>query len=833
VVASPALNDAGISQVANGAYRIVTNYSGEQVAVAGSNFTILYNNRNTFFSPTANFNILATNNDEFFISEQQQNEGTYGVPVSVAAVTPQGSIPGDSVKVEFNGNPNLIAVDNSFVLIDRTGEQFNVISVDDNESLVAAYNNPTDQDSTVTLTDSGADQAVSQMIIADKEVTQAFLNVSFLVGVTSNPSGNLIARIYEDNAGLPGAVIATSNPLDISLIPSVGFNFVNFIFATELSLTKGQFYHIAIEGDSAYKLSYANLDGSIEVAKDSSSPAYFPATTASGNIIVNSANNITLSGTASATLEVKNNFIRSMTLAKGAITILENTFSGGEHRIIIGGISLKAVTSTPGPNEFEVGATIYDTRDNLKAAIDTFCAGLVNTTNVGSDSIELTAVSPLYRGEAGNSITLAALDPGVATFNLSGSTLEAGIDGDKVIVTNYAFVNNSQVNYTYNPISGLIQFLAPVSLPTFQSGDVFVDGAGIEFNIASINDALNQLVISPSLTVQTNVDTEKSGSIKRVTTLEFGFTPSLTLGVTAAATATNLNTVLNAITGLTTSVTGAIVTLISDFSGVLGNENKIEFEDITPPNFESTEFSGGLDADSITVDGVKLTFVAAAPGPNEILYTNILTNLLANIQNAISLNVSSVIATVSGNQITVAATVVGSAGNLITLDVDQTVGDNILISGDFLQGGSDNLLAAQFNGTNWNLLVPDSDLIFQVAISADTIFVISKANAQGQQIIPQLSSGGGIDSSLGKRYYSDNNEVSFLIATKSPNAFIIGASDSNLYGLGTVGGNPNTRVDHFIFRTSRFEDDVVNLRASEIPVLKPENININLLGGVN
>ena len=61
---------------------------------------------------------------------------------------------------------------------------------------------------------------------------------------------------------------------------------------------------------------------------------------------------------------------------------------------------------------------------------------------------------------------------------------------------------------------------------------------------------------------------------------------------------------------------------------------------------------------------------------------------------------------------------------------------------------------------------------------------------------------------------------------------ITSATDVNAYGLGTVGGNPNTYVDHFEFRTSRFADDIVNMRNMEIPQLSADDIQLDIFGGV-
>ena len=74
--------------------------------------------------------------------------------------------------------------------------------------------------------------------------------------------------------------------------------------------------------------------------------------------------------------------------------------------------------------------------------------------------------------------------------------------------------------------------------------------------------------------------------------------------------------------------------------------------------------------------------------------------------------------------------------------------------------------------------------------------------------------------------------MSVLIVTRSPNSFILGADNVDIFGEGTV-GTEKASVDRFIFRTSKIDDDVTNLRENEIPVLDQSNVRLNLLGGVS
>ena len=88
----------------------------------------------------------------------------------------------------------------------------------------------------------------------------------------------------------------------------------------------------------------------------------------------------------------------------------------------------------------------------------------------------------------------------------------------------------------------------------------------------------------------------------------------------------------------------------------------------------------------------------------------------------------------------------------------------------------------------------------------------------------------GVGATLSTRYYDDNNELSFVLGVSSGS--ITSASDANAIGKGTVASVPNRPVDSFVFRTSRYSDDIVNLRLNEIPELQESDIDIQVFGGV-
>lgn len=839
VVTSPALNDGAVTAVPNGAYRIVESFSGEIVGLNLASFTLLYNTHNTFYSPGASFDLIATIKTPFILSQEQENTGTYGVPASVASVTPAGANPGDLVEVTFNSNPNLSSVDSTYTLVDSLGQVFDVSNVTDNDSPVASYNNPALIDDAITLTDTGNDQSIAIAFKPGREVENAFLEVTVSLEKVSNPLGSIFVEIRNDSAGFPGTLIQASNPINTASI-SAGMSSISFNFPSAMTLDVDNIYHLTVQGDSAYKTSFAALNGEIQVGIDTTTLEYSPAQTASGSIRLNSVN-LDVQSVATGSIEVTNNFIRTTKQATLLIKLMDNaSFATGTNQITIGGQPFLAVAAAPDPGEFLVGATLQDTRDNLRAAINAELTGIVSAVDVGTDSIFVEADATNYKGEAGNLILVDIIDQGTQNFDVGGVTsLVGGINGDKIEIVAPQILNTGLVAYTYTSGTGVIQFAGAVSLPTFQAGDQFKDGAGNLFAISAINDGLNTVTIATGQTVVNTVDSELSGSIYRTFTYIFG--ENVAVGATVNDTATNLAAAINPQPFLNAVAVTDTVNLTAVLSGSDGNTITMSKDDAGQDNFtlSGTSLAGGLDGDIFSIDGVEFTPVLSAPSADGEFEVDIgsLNDTLANLETAINthpslVGVVSAAVETSSRSVQIAAATAGSAGNLITLSIVNDSSGEVTISGPTLTGGEDNKRVQFFNGAVWANRVPDSDLIFFIGVASDKLTVISKANSAGNQVVPTLSINGNFDAGIGKRYYSDNSEVSFTITTRSPNSFILGGENVDIFGRGINSGS-QVRVDQFVFRTSTMEGDVSNLRPDEIPVLTDNNLRVNLLGGVN
>lgn len=841
IVASPALTDASVTTVASGEYRIVKSFAGQRVAVSGASFTILYNNRNTFFSPAASFNLITTVRSPFFLSERQTNRVTYGVPVSITSVTAQGPNAGDLVEIGFNGNPNLQAVDNTYVLVDRTGETFEVAEVQDNDSIVADNDNQNIINSAVVLTDAAADQSVSMPFIAEKQVTNTFIEITTYLRKVDTPLGSIVVDIAEDSSGVPGTILVSSIPLPCASILIDNFNQYSFTFPDEVTLDDQQVYHLVVRGDNAYKLSFAANDGLVEVGIDTVVLGYRPAATASTNLRVLNNSAINTISKAQANVEIINNNIRSRIQAIATLSIddIAKLSSPGTFNYTVGGQTFTAVLAAPAPTgEFQVVAgNLATTRTNLINAWNAQASSIATASAVGTNLVLFTANSSATPGELGNSIPTNIVQSIPETWAITG--FGGGVTGDSVILEAPKYLNSTKISYTYTPATGIIQFSSPAGLPaSVESTDEFIDGAGNRFGILAIQNLLHRVILNTELDVNTDVTELPSGSIYGTYTFEFG-DGALSVGATDTDSASNLASRINTIVGAFVTATPSTnnVQIEADEAGSFANDWKLTDADSGVDNFELTDFEGGSDADIIEINGVEITAVSSAPGTNEFIPGANATDTLAAIRNAILASpalIGVVNATViAGPTLVVSAVASGEAGNGITTTIVSSPENALAFDSETLEGGQDNLGLLTFNGATWSTYSPDADLIFAVRVSADSLLVVAKVDVNGNQVLPQLSIGGAIDSALGKRYYSDNGEVSFLIASLTPNNFIIGAEDVDLYGRGTVEGTSGVRVDQFIFRTSKIDDDVFNLRENEIPVLDQSDLRINLLGGVN
>lgn len=247
-----AINDSSVSSVAAGAYKIVTKLQNYQVLFNGSIFTIGYNTHNTIFSLGSQFSEIGTIGDSFQISKVQTNKGVLGVAVDLIDFDPA------TKKIKLNGAPDLTGVDSSYVLLDNSGQIFNLSGMD-NRSLPIIEYPPANQDTQTKLTPSGADAQLAQSFLV--ATTATYSVVELTLKRTGNIVGNLLVKIVaDDGGGLPdmSTVLATSSAVNVSSISSLDFEQVLFTFLSPPTLTAATTYHVVLSHDAAYTAAYIN-----------------------------------------------------------------------------------------------------------------------------------------------------------------------------------------------------------------------------------------------------------------------------------------------------------------------------------------------------------------------------------------------------------------------------------------------------------------------------------------------------------------------------------------------------------------------------------------------
>lgn len=241
-----AVNDASIVTVASGDYKIVLKMTGSQIVFQGNIFNIQYNSDKTLYSIGGQFSQIGTISDSFAISTLQANVGNLGVALDLISYS------AGTKTLRLNSSPNLVGVTSDYVLIDSSGQIFNIIAVD-NVSKPSVFYDSINQDDNFLLVGSGLGSQVAQGFkVTD---TDTYAVVSFNLKKQGNIVGNLTMKVVaDDGTGLPdeSTIIATSDPVSVSSLSEVSYTKILFSFATPPVLTSGTQYHLLLSADAGY-----------------------------------------------------------------------------------------------------------------------------------------------------------------------------------------------------------------------------------------------------------------------------------------------------------------------------------------------------------------------------------------------------------------------------------------------------------------------------------------------------------------------------------------------------------------------------------------------------
>lgn len=241
-----AVNDAIITNVASGEYKIVQKMIGSQVVFQGNIFNVQYNSHNTLYSIGAQFSQIGTIGDDFAVSVLQSNKGNLGVPIGIV------SYDSGTGSIVLNSSPDLLGVNSNYVIIDSSGQIFNVVGVDNEPKPAVVYDNINFSDG-FELEASGIGEQVAQGFKVPS--TGDYAIVSMYLKREGNIVGNLVAKVVaDDGSGLPdlGSPIAASNSVAVSSISNAAYEKVVFSFNSPINLTSGTQYHLVLSPDASY-----------------------------------------------------------------------------------------------------------------------------------------------------------------------------------------------------------------------------------------------------------------------------------------------------------------------------------------------------------------------------------------------------------------------------------------------------------------------------------------------------------------------------------------------------------------------------------------------------
>jgi len=247
--------------------------------------------------------------------------------------------------------------------------------------------------------------------------------------------------------------------------------------------------------------------------------------------------------------------------------------------------------------------------------------------------------------------------------------------------------------------SGTISFTGNAS-PGVQASDTITIAAG--------NAAANDTV-----TIQGTVVTFVTG------------TPvgnQVLIGANNSVTAANLQAFLQTsadvnLALMTYSTTLNVTTITARAYGVAGNAYTLAKSGVNITVGGAT-FSGGVAADTLTIQGTAITFVAASPTGNQVLVGALAANTAQNLQTflaaSIDANLYLLTYSLTGSVITATSKLAGIAGNAYTL-VKSSAG--ITLSGATLAGGGTNTIAGGV--ADLNTFLTNNPGIYYAALCPD------------------------------------------------------------------------------------------------------------------
>lgn len=422
-----AVNDAAISAVGAGTYKIVTKLVGSEILFNNSIFPVQYNSDNTIYSIGSQFPQIGTIGDYFQISTLQSNVGNLGTPVDIISFDDQ------TKEVRLNGSPELSGITTENLLIDSSGQVFNVVAVDSraNPSIEYSADNASNE---IILAGSGADSMLAQGFQVDE--TSIYTTVALYIRKEGNIIGTLLARIVEDDGtGLPdlSKVVAISQSLNITTVAEESTK-IPFAFANPPELTKDIQYHLILSGDAAYQ---GAQDNSTITFSNTGLVGYTYST------ISSTIGLVTYSGTPNLASVSPGNFFKDNTGEYFKITAIDNTLKTLTIQI--------TATSTPDQIVNTIDDASCFVKDNIHVTYDDNASTYADGTLSSFDGFSLWTASAtedfIFSVEGPKSITV---DSNLTPASGPGATISSRYYDDEDEMSLVVGISNGTVTNATN-----------------------------------------------------------------------------------------------------------------------------------------------------------------------------------------------------------------------------------------------------------------------------------------------------------------------------------------------------------------------------------------------
>lgn len=413
--------------------------------------------------------------------------------------------------------------------------------------------------------------------------------------------------------------------------------------------------------------------------------------------------------------------------------------------------SVKAVASitygTPTGAEYASQTITFGTPDNGDTVVvnghtytKAASAGAAQFTNIAEltamihAETELTAtdngtvitVKAAARGTAGNAYTLTLGGGNGGDMAVGGATFTGGVNGDTVTV-------NGTVLTCVVSAPGALEFSSIAELEALTEAISGIDstqnGTVVSLVAATAGTAGNSLTLSRAGAGSMTVSGATFTGGKNAETITVNGTVltanvDFTAETSNDATATNLAVAVAALANITAAAVGAVVTVTADNEGTAGNAYTLATSNVAAATVAGATLTGGVNGDTVIVNGTTCTCVASAPGANE--FSSIVE--LEALVEAIALIDSSQ----NGTVVTVQAATAGAAGNSLTLALGGSNTGTMTISGATLTGGYDNLTItvngnALVQGTNFTAETSNAVTATNLAAAIDALANVAAA----------------------------------------------------------------------------------------------------------